>query len=217
MVGEKTGIWKNFATGDSGDNLLDLLCKVRRCSFLEACKEAANWLSNPDRYGLNTHDFWRKHDSTKFSDRYSYALKPCRADNLQSGNTSDHIALSNLLEISTDGILLAEYDGVLRFFDHPNNGRCWCVVDRRNYVRQDRRLDGKPFLLRNNSQIKARTIGTSMWPIGLPTDKRIIALVEGSSDFDVEQWETNGEVRSPLSSFISKLAKEENHVADKTN
>ncbi|MDR1457678.1 MAG: hypothetical protein LBI47_02410 [Puniceicoccales bacterium] len=34
LAGKKTGIWKDFATGKSGNNLLDLLCKIR-CGDLE--------------------------------------------------------------------------------------------------------------------------------------------------------------------------------------
>jgi hypothetical protein len=51
------------------------------------------------------------------------------------------------LGIGIGRILLAETDEVLKFFGHPVNGRCWSVVDKRNLVRQDKRLDGRPFIL----------------------------------------------------------------------
>lgn len=56
------------------------------------------------------------------------------------------------------------------------------MVDRHNYVRQDRRLDGEKFALADGSSAKSRTIGSPALPVGLPTDKPIIVLVEGSSD-----------------------------------
>jgi hypothetical protein len=57
------------------------------------------------------------------------------------------------------------------------------VVDKNHYVRQDRRLDGKPFIFQDNSTAKARTVGTPSWPVGIPTAKEVIMLREGSSDF----------------------------------
>jgi hypothetical protein len=81
------------------------------------------------------------------------------------------------------GLLLAEEEGALRFFNHPGNGRCWSIMDRKHFVRQDRRLDGLPFVFLDGTTAKARTIGTPSWPIGIPTAKEFIILCEGSSDF----------------------------------
>jgi hypothetical protein len=48
LVRPKAGMWKDFAAGESGNNLLDLLCKVRNCHFRVACEEASGWLHVPD-------------------------------------------------------------------------------------------------------------------------------------------------------------------------
>jgi hypothetical protein len=53
MCGPKTGVWKDFATGEGGSNLLDLLYKVRGGEFYDVCKEAANWLSCPENFHDN--------------------------------------------------------------------------------------------------------------------------------------------------------------------
>ncbi|MDR2432290.1 MAG: hypothetical protein LBD34_00875 [Puniceicoccales bacterium] len=79
-------------------------------------------------------------------------------------------------------LLLAKGDDILKFFNHPVNGRCWSIVHGENFVLQDRRLDGKPFIFQDNATAKARTLGFPGCPIGIPTDKPVIALVEGSSD-----------------------------------
>jgi DNA primase len=50
-------------------------------------------------------------------------------------------------------------------------------------VRQDRRIDGQPFILKDKRAVKARTIGSPLWPIGVPTDKPVLTITEGSSDF----------------------------------
>lgn len=44
ISGSKTGVFKDFATDDGGDNLLELLRVVRGCAFAEACGEVARWL-----------------------------------------------------------------------------------------------------------------------------------------------------------------------------
>jgi hypothetical protein len=178
MAGPKTGVWKDFASGEGGDNLLDLLYRVSGVSFADACKEAAEWLGARERYEIDGH--------TSRSGQYSCwqdGLKPCSFKYLQSGSAEDRSTLAGLLGVSDRGLAQADTDGVLKFFDHPTNGRCWVVADRGSYVRQDRRLDGRPFLLKNDAPVKARTIGSPGWPIGVPTDKRVLAIVEGSSDF----------------------------------
>jgi hypothetical protein len=101
---------------------------------------------------------------------------------LQGGTTDDIERLSNLMAIGEDGLWLASKDGILKFFNHPTNGRCWSVVDKKNYVRQDRRVDGEGFILSDGNVAKSRTLGYPSYPIGLPTEKPIICLVEGSSD-----------------------------------
>lgn len=47
VSGEKSGVWKDFATGEAGD-LLDLWCAVRSCSLNEAIKEAKGYLGIKD-------------------------------------------------------------------------------------------------------------------------------------------------------------------------
>jgi hypothetical protein len=182
MIGKKTGVWKDFASGEGGDNLLDLLYRVRGVKFSEACREAAEWLGNPERYGININSFLRMQESEKYRIERK-ELEVCRCGDLRSGNKEERAALSALLGVNIHGILQAELDGVLKFSDHALNGRCWVVVDRGAHVRQDRRLDGRQFLLKNNTSVKARTIGSPKWPVGTPTDRQILTIVEGSSDF----------------------------------
>ncbi|MDR0692998.1 MAG: hypothetical protein LBF49_00275 [Puniceicoccales bacterium] len=181
LTGEKTGLWKDFATGESGNNLLDLLHKVRGGNFHDACLAVSKWL----RHQENFYEF----GDTKTAKREVFMpagrdKKPKHHpfNDLQKGNNCDILQLSRTLEIDMDGLKLAQEDGILKFFDHPVNGRCWTVVDKNHYVRQDRRLDGKPFIFKDGSTGKGRTIGSPSWPIGIPTDKPLIMLMEGSSD-----------------------------------
>jgi hypothetical protein len=190
-TGEKTGMWKDFATGESGNNLLDLLCKMRCGDFLEACGEAANWLNNPERYGIKPQGFIRQLNGVRSPticprfQRKSSGLKHHNFYDLTEGTIHDRVTISRLLGVNGEGLELAVKDGVLKFSNNPVNGRCWTVVDRNNYVRQDRRMDGKPFIFQDNSTAKARTIGMPSWPVGIPTPKEVevVMLTEGSSDF----------------------------------
>lgn len=44
IAGSKVGVFADFATGDKGDNLVELLSQARRISFVEALRECRNWL-----------------------------------------------------------------------------------------------------------------------------------------------------------------------------
>jgi hypothetical protein len=174
VTGPKAGIWKDFATGESGSNLLGLLHRVRNGNFRTTCEEASQWLHTPGGHMLS-------HASSTPPKPIIARKLPFFGD-LQNGTTGDIERLSNLMAIGEDGLRLASKDGILKFFNHPINGRCWSVVDKRKHVRQDRRLDGEKFILKDGSTAKSRTLGSPSYPIGLPTDKPIIGIVEGSSD-----------------------------------
>jgi hypothetical protein len=68
LSGENVCVWKDFATGEGGNNLLDLLHSARGGSFTAACREAANWLSDPDRYAVNRDPLVRR--------EYGHTLDP---------------------------------------------------------------------------------------------------------------------------------------------
>jgi hypothetical protein len=179
LKGSKAGVWKDFAMGYSGNNLLQLLYGVRGRDFYDVCREAADWLNRLE-------DFYDAKDG-----RATSILEVAGNDkmpkyhpfhDLKWGSFGDLLQLSHSMEVSLDGLLLARGDGILKFFYHPTNGYCWSIVHREHLVRQDRRLDSKPFIFQDNSKAKARTLGFPGCPIGIPTDKPVIMLVEGSSD-----------------------------------
>jgi hypothetical protein len=173
VKGSKGGLWKDFATGEWGNNLLDLLHQDRRnLDCRTTCGEAAAWLGDAESetHGENVKGGCERAKANDFGD-------------LCDGEDSDLCELAKLLLLNGDALPLAAKDGVLKFFDHRANGRCWSIVDKQHFVRQDRRLDGRPFILSDGGEAKSRTIGSPKIPIGLPTERQIIALVEGSSDF----------------------------------
>ncbi|MDR2629089.1 MAG: hypothetical protein LBC30_03820, partial [Puniceicoccales bacterium] len=145
----------------------------------------ANWLNDPDRYGIKPQGFLRQLNGTPLPSIHPPPkhLKHHNFYELTLGTLHDRITLSRLLGINGESLDLAVQDGVLKFFDQPTNGRCWSVVDKNHFVRQDRRLDGLSFVFPDGTTAKARTIGTPFWPIGIPRANEFIILCEGSSDF----------------------------------
>lgn len=174
LRGTRAGAWRDFESGDGGSNLHELLRRRREYGFSDALLEAAQWLSGNsvavEESGKNNHG-----TKIKKSTRVS-------CGDLTNGTRNDFHVLSRHYEISTESLLLARIDQVLYFFNHPTNGRCWCVTDPERHVRQDRRLDGKPFIFADGSTAKARTIGDPSYPIGYTFGKPNIILCEGSSD-----------------------------------
>jgi hypothetical protein len=133
---EKTGMWKDFATGESGNNLLDLLCKMRGGDFGAACGEAANWLNDPERYGRKPQGFLRQLNGESSptllppSRQIPSRLKHYNFYELTRGIIHDRTTLGRLLGVNGESLDHAVRDGVLKFFTQPTNGRCWSVVDK---------------------------------------------------------------------------------------
>ena len=45
IEGAKIGVFKDFATGEGGDNLIELFAQARSVSFKEALRACAEWLA----------------------------------------------------------------------------------------------------------------------------------------------------------------------------
>ena len=187
--GANCGLWKDFATGDGGSNLLDLLFQARGVDFSAAIREAEEWLGTAEP---------GKSSETLRPARISKKPGRVGTNDLARGTPAELRQLANLLRCSLDGVQLASDQDVLCFFHTALNGGCWTVLpvfsekcngdsyswpSRPGCVRQDRRLDGKPFLLGNGTSCKARTIGSPTYPVAHFPLKPNVLLCEGSSDF----------------------------------
>jgi 5S rRNA maturation endonuclease (ribonuclease M5) len=172
--GDRAGIWKDFATGDGGSNLLELLFKKFGGEFGDACKKAEDWLG-VSSFGPSQ----GAKSKTCGEDK-----KPNKVDcgDLSHGSDEDYQKLARLYGLSVESLLVGISYSPIYFFTHPINGRCWCVVDPGKHVRQDRRLDGKPFVLGDGSEAKARTIGNPSWPVGYLHECTHVVFCEGSTD-----------------------------------
>jgi hypothetical protein len=146
----------------------------------------------------------------------------CR--DLKPGSREALQTLARLLDIGTEGLRRASGEGVLWFFDHPTNGRCWSVLDvsiehsdsnlcssgnasRRgpSWVRQDRRLDGKPFVFVDGSTAKGRTVGSPSYPVASFPLRDFVILCEGSSDFLAAHYLADLEGVSDWVSIVSMM------------
>jgi hypothetical protein len=198
ITGESSGLWKDFATGEGGSNLLELIHRRNGGGdFSAALAEARAWLAGSGPAAGAT-------PGTQGDDRGRAREKnrPVQCRDLSCGTRTDFSHLVALLGIDVHAVEMASSDGTLRFFDHPANGRCWSVLDatfcradpnlcasgtahirKPSLVRQDRRLDGKPFVFQDESVGKGRTVGSAGRPVARFPLRPYVVLCEGSSDF----------------------------------
>jgi len=71
-LGSKVGVWKDFATGEAGSNLLELWLKRHGLEFKEAIREAKDWLGVADTLPRRMATPAKKVDTTKLKS-LSYA------------------------------------------------------------------------------------------------------------------------------------------------
>jgi hypothetical protein len=166
------GVWKDFATGDTGSNLLELWRQVRRTDFATALTEAAAFCGQ-----LVVQPVRNREGADKTLQRGAWPT-------FEIGTRQDLIALANLRGVAFEGIELASERGVLRFAARRGH-RCWIVTDSRRLNAQARRIDGQPFII-DGEPIKALTLPGSRagLPIGLSEARNFpaVAVVEGGPD-----------------------------------
>ena len=165
------GIWRDFATGESGSNLLELWRQVRGVDFATALREAAAFT------GQVIPEPARKDDDDATRKRASWPA-------FVIGSRRDRIHVANIRGIAPEGIELASERGHL-FFADWRNSPCWIITDGRRANAQARRMDGKPFVVEGQSR-KAITLPGSRAgvPIGLSEARGFpaVAIVEGGPD-----------------------------------
>ena len=165
-----TGLWCDFATGESGSNLLELWRQVHGTDFPTALRESSSFCGLiPPAANLHAADAARKR-----------AQWPA----LAIGSQRDLMAVANLRGIAPEGIEIASKRGLLWFADW--HGRpCWIITDRSRMNAQARRMDGQSFAV-NGASRKALTFPGSRagMPIGLDEAKAFpnVAVVEGGPD-----------------------------------
>jgi hypothetical protein len=142
------------------------LCEICFANLEHGRAEAANWLSDPDRYGDKRWSLARR--------EYGHTIDPNRKKfedenfhdfhDLQPGTPWDRAKLAHVLGVNGDGLLPVECKRRATI-------NILCVKKLRDFLR-----------------------------------------------VDVDQWETDADVRSPLGNFVSKLLAEGKiHVTHNTN
>jgi hypothetical protein len=116
-------------------------------------EEAANWMSCP-KYFNDNDDVRKINHIVSETDTTHRRHKDFR--DLHNEKIADFLHFSKVFRVGIEGLLLDEENGILWFFNHPMNGRCWSVAERYNWVRQDRRLDGLPVVPSDGSSAKTR-------------------------------------------------------------
>jgi hypothetical protein len=164
------GVWRDFATGESGSNLLELWRQVRSLDFATALREASEFC------GLSAPERTRKDDDA--------ARKRASWPAFATGSRRDLFAVANLRGIAPEGIILASERGHLRFADW-RNFPCWIVTDSRRMNAQARRMDGLPFIVEGENRKAISLPGSRAGiPVGLYEVREFpaVAVVEGGPD-----------------------------------
>jgi hypothetical protein len=165
-----TGIWCDFATGQSGSNLLELWRQVRGLQFASTLREASAFCgvsSNPHVSAVE--------DKIK---------QRARWPKFEIGGHKDLLRVAILRAIALEGIELASTRGLLRFANWRNHP-CWIITDSQRMIAQARRMDGEPFAI-GSDQCKTITLPGSYAgiPIGLNESREFstVVIVEGGPD-----------------------------------
>jgi hypothetical protein len=118
---------------------------IRNVNFALATRELSDWLGRP----VAVH--YLGHRQTSIVTPGDIFLPP----GLSKPTREDFQALSETRSISHEPLHIATDRGFLGCFDDELNGRCWLYTDQRRRCALRRRLDNKPFRLRNGSQTKS--------------------------------------------------------------
>jgi len=164
------GIWRDFATGESGSNLLELWRQVRGVDFAAALREASAFT------GQAMPEPARKDDDA--------ARKRANWPAFSQLSRRQKLTLASLRGIAPEGIELASERGLVLSARWKNHD-CYLVTDSRRLNAQARRMDGKPLIV-DGREVKAQTLPGSRAgiPIGLHEAREFpaVAIVEGGPD-----------------------------------
>lgn len=111
LAGTKIGVWADFATGESGGDLLDLWCIARNVNLKQAMNEASGWLGIAQ-------------DARESQPKKTYR-RPDRPHEIRAidpnGPVMAYLRSRGLTEITIKAFRLAEQPGRLRFPRLENN------------------------------------------------------------------------------------------------
>lgn len=177
ITGARAGLWKDFATGECGNNLLELLRTQLGCTFAEACCEARAWLgwrlpSHPFVNSANritqplstsaTSSYCLTEDETArgtgMAERLLANVAACESIASRRG-----WAVTTVIDLASEASLGQSEQGRLTFLYDTGAKERW----RENGERRMRFLFGKP---------------DALWRGGLLTIARRVIVTEGETD-----------------------------------
>jgi twinkle protein len=174
LSGGKIGVWSDFATGQSGGDLLDLWCAVRGCDLKQAMDESASWL------GLSI-------DGTKSRPKKTYRSpdRPKEAKRLESDSAvTAYFRTRGITETTLAAFKIAELPGSARFPRLGGNPATIVFP----YLRDGRLLNCKYLALLRDADGKKHTTQESNaepclfgWQT-IPAHTRAVVITEGEID-----------------------------------
>ncbi len=182
ISGDKAGVWSDFATGQSGGDLLDLWCAARNTDLRQAMVEAASWLGvTLDGKSSQPKKAYRRPDRPKETQR----LNP-------DGPVMAYLKSRGLTATTLAAFKVAEQPGSLRFPQLKNNPGTILFPYLRDgellnckYLAVERGTDGKKFTMQEG--------GTEPCLFGwhaVPAKARAVVICEG--EIDAMTWHQFG-------------------------
>lgn len=174
LSGEKIGVWADFATGQSGGDLLDLWCAARGVSLRQAMTEAANLLGvSLDGQNSRPKKTYRRPDRP----RETHRLNP-------DGAVMAYLKGRGLTTTTLAAFKVAEQPGALRFPKLKNNPGTILFP----YLRDGELLNCKYLAIERTPDGKKNTIQESSaepclfgWQT-IPDNARAVVICEGEID-----------------------------------
>jgi hypothetical protein len=152
---------------------------ARNVDFLTATRELASWLGMP----LDSHGSTYSASQQKTAKGIPEPRQEIRLPDLVPPTREDIRLLSGSRSIDPVPLRIAVDRGLWCCFDDNLNGRCWVITDSRRRCAIRRRIDNKPFQLKNGTETKAAAVAGSEMsgPIGYREAQAFpsIGIVEG--------------------------------------
>lgn len=182
VSGDKTGLWSDFATGQTGGDFLDLWCATRNVDLRQAMEEAASWigvaLDSPHSRPQKT---YRRPDRPKETRR----LNP-------DGPVMAYLKSRGLTATTLKAFKVAEQPGGVRFQKLSNNPGTIIFP----YFRDGQLLNCKYLAVERSPEGKKHTMqegGAEPCLFGwqaLPANARAVVICEG--EIDAMTWYQQG-------------------------
>lgn len=173
-VNLSTGVFGDYAVDDKmSQGAINLWMSAKHVQFKQACQELSQWMGSPGSFPIQV------------IEKVKVRL-PCWLPSIRFPTSSEILHLATSRSVRPQSVEMAVKEGFLWMFDDEKNGACWLWTDFRRRCGLRRRLDGKPFVIKDGAESKSAACPNSIMtePMGYleAVSKPCFAVVEGGPD-----------------------------------